>query len=81
MEARELLNKYQFPGDDIPFIRGSAVKALAGDPAEEAKIDELMAAVDSFIPDPVREIDKPFLLAVEDVFSITGRRYRRNWQN
>jgi elongation factor Tu len=73
MEARELLNKYQFPGDDIPFIRGSAVKALAGDPVEEAKIDELMAAVDSFIPDPVREIDKPFLLAVEDVFSITGR--------
>jgi elongation factor Tu len=73
MEARELLNKYQFPGDDIPFIRGSAVKALAGDPTEEAKIDELMAAVDSFIPDPVREIDKPFLLAVEDVFSITGR--------
>jgi elongation factor Tu len=73
MEARELLNKYQFPGDDIPFIRGSAVKALAGDPVEEAKIDELMAAVDSFIPDPIREIDKPFLLAVEDVFSITGR--------
>jgi elongation factor Tu len=73
MEARELLNKYQFPGDAIPFIRGSAVKALAGDPTEEAKIDELMAAVDSFIPDPVREIDKPFLLAVEDVFSITGR--------
>jgi elongation factor Tu len=73
MEARELLNKYQFPGDDIPFIRGSAVKALAGDPVEEAKLDELMAAVDSFIPDPIREIDKPFLLAVEDVFSITGR--------
>jgi elongation factor Tu len=73
MEARELLSKYQFPGDDIPFIRGSAVKALAGDPTEEAKIDELMAAVDSFIPDPVRDIDKPFLLAVEDVFSITGR--------
>jgi elongation factor Tu len=73
MEARELLNKYQFPGDAIPFIRGSAVKALAGYPTEEAKIDELMAAVDSFIPDPVREIDKPFLLAVEDVFSITGR--------
>jgi elongation factor Tu len=73
MEARELLSKYQFPGDDIPFIRGSAVKALAGDPAEEAKLEELMKAVDSYIPDPVREIDKPFLLAVEDVFSITGR--------
>jgi elongation factor Tu len=73
MEARELLNKYQFPGDEIPFIRGSAVKALAGDPAEEAKLEELMKAVDSYIPDPVREIDKPFLLAVEDVFSITGR--------
>ena len=73
MEARELLSKYQFPGDDIPFIRGSAVKALAGDAAEEAKLAELMKAVDSYIPDPVREIDKPFLLAVEDVFSITGR--------
>ena len=73
MEARELLNKYQFPGDDIPFIRGSAVKALAGDAAEEAKLEELMKAVDSYIPDPVREVDKPFLLAVEDVFSITGR--------
>ncbi|HEY9682735.1 MAG TPA: elongation factor Tu [Oculatellaceae cyanobacterium] len=73
MEARELLSKYQFPGDEIPFIRGSAVKALAGDPAEEAKLEELMKAVDSYIPDPVREIDKPFLLAVEDVFSITGR--------
>ena len=73
MEARELLSKYQFPGDDIPFIKGSATKALAGDPVEEAKLTELMAAVDSYIPDPVREIDKPFLLAVEDVFSITGR--------
>ncbi len=73
LEARELLTKYQFPGDDIPFIRGSAVKALAGDPAEEAKLTELMDAVDSFIPTPVRDVDKPFLLAVEDVFSITGR--------
>jgi len=73
LEARELLSKYQFPGDDTPFIRGSAMKALAGDPAEEAKLTELMEAVDSFIPTPERQIDKPFLLAVEDVFSITGR--------
>ncbi len=73
LEARELLSKYQFPGDTIPFIRGSALKALEGDPKEEAKLTELMNAVDTFIPDPVREIDKPFLLAVEDVFSITGR--------
>jgi elongation factor Tu len=73
LEARELLSKYQFPGDDIPFIRGSALKALAGDAEEEKKLTELMEAVDTFIPDPVREIDKPFLLAVEDVFSITGR--------
>jgi len=73
LEARELLSKYKFAGDDIPFIRGSALKALAGDPAEEAKLTELMEAVDSHIPTPERMIDKPFLLAVEDVFSITGR--------
>ncbi len=73
MEARELLTKYEFPGDKIPFIRGSAVKALEGDAANEAKITELMKAVDEYIPTPEREIDKPFLLAVEDVFSITGR--------
>ncbi len=73
MEARELLSKYQFPGDDIPFIKGSAVKALEGDAAAEAVIAELMKAVDSYIPTPEREVDKPFLLAVEDVFSITGR--------
>jgi len=73
LEARELLNKYQFPGDSIPFIRGSAVKALEGDAAAEAKVLELMKAVDDYIPTPEREIDKPFLLAVEDVFSITGR--------
>jgi elongation factor Tu len=73
MEARELLNKYQFPGDTIPFIRGSALKALEGDAAMEAKVLELMKAVDEYIPTPVREIDKPFLLAVEDVFTITGR--------
>ncbi|MDR3617680.1 MAG: elongation factor Tu [Candidatus Obscuribacterales bacterium] len=73
MEARELLSKYQFPGDDIPFIRGSALKGLQGDPAEEANLTALIKAVDEYIPTPVREIDKPFLLAVEDVFSITGR--------
>jgi elongation factor Tu len=73
LEARELLQKYQFPGDKIPFIRGSALKALEGDLTEEGHLAELMKAVDEFIPTPVREIDKPFLLAVEDVFSITGR--------
>jgi elongation factor Tu len=73
MEARELLSKYQFPGDDIPFIRGSALKGLQGDPVEEANLTALIKAVDDYIPTPVREIDKPFLLAVEDVFSITGR--------
>ena len=73
MEARELLSKYQFPGDEIPFIKGSAVKALEGDAAAEAVIADLMKAVDSYIPTPEREVDKPFLLAVEDVFSITGR--------
>jgi elongation factor Tu len=73
LEARELLTKYQFPGDDIPFIRGSAVKALEGNAEAEAKVLELMKAVDDFIPTPVRAVDRPFLLAVEDVFSITGR--------
>jgi elongation factor Tu len=73
MEVRELLSKYNFPGDDIPFIRGSAMKVLEGDAAAKAQIHELMAKVDAYIPTPVREIDKPFLLAVEDVFSITGR--------
>jgi elongation factor Tu len=73
LEARELLSKYQFPGDTIPFIRGSALKALEGDAAMEKQVLELMKAVDDNIPTPVRAIDKPFLLAVEDVFSITGR--------
>jgi elongation factor Tu len=73
LEARELLTKYQFDGDKIPFVRGSATKALEGDAANEAKVLELMKAVDDFIPTPERDIDKPFLLAVEDVFSITGR--------
>ena len=73
MEVRELLNEYGFDGDNAPVIRGSALKALEGDPAYEEKIDELMDAVDEFIPSPQREIDKPFLMSVEDVFTITGR--------
>ncbi len=73
MEVRDLLNEYDFPGDDTPIIRGSALKALEGDPAYQAKIMELMDTVDEYIPDPVRETDKPFLMPVEDVFSITGR--------
>ena len=74
MEIRELLNEYEFPGDDIPVIQGSALKALE-DPNGEwgDKIMELMDAVDSYIPDPQRDTDKPFLMPVEDVFSITGR--------
>ncbi len=74
MEIRELLNEYEFPGDDIPVIRGSALQAL-NDPQGEwgDKILELMEAVDSYVPDPVRDTDKPFLMPVEDVFSITGR--------
>jgi elongation factor Tu len=73
LEVRELLSKYEFPGDDIPVIRGSALNALNGEAAGEAQIVELMDAVDSFIPTPKREIDKPFLMSVEDVFSISGR--------
>jgi elongation factor Tu len=73
LEVRELLNKYNYPGDDAPVIRGSAIKAIEGDPAWVAKIDELYNALDTFIAEPVREIDKPFLMPVEDVFSITGR--------
>ena len=73
MEIRDLLNEYEFPGDDTPTIQGSALKALEGDPAWEDKIIELMDAVDSYIPDPARETDKPFLMPVEDVFTITGR--------
>jgi len=73
MEIRELLSEYDFPGDDVPVIAGSALKALEGDEAHEEKIIELMAAVDEYIDDPVRETDKPFLMPVEDVFSITGR--------
>ena len=73
MEIRELLNEYEFPGDDTPIIRGSALKALEGDPAWQEKIIELMEEVDKYIPDPERDTDKPFLMPVEDVFSITGR--------
>jgi elongation factor Tu len=73
VEVRDLLNKYQYPGDKIPVIRGSALKAGEGDPKWEKSIYELMDAVDSYIPMPVREIDKPFLMPVEDIFSISGR--------
>jgi elongation factor Tu len=73
MEVRELLSEYEFPGDDTPVIRGSALKALEGDEAWVPSIDELLNAVDTFIPTPDRDIDKPFLMAVEDVFTITGR--------
>ncbi len=73
MEVRELLTKYHFPGDTIPVIRGSAIKAIQGDAAAEAKIQELMDTCDSYFPEPKRELDKPFLMPIEDVFSIKGR--------
>ena len=73
MEVRELLSEYDFPGDDLPVIQGSALKALEGDAAWEAKIVELGEALDSYIPEPERDIDKPFILPIEDVFSISGR--------
>jgi elongation factor Tu len=73
MEVRELLTKYQYPGDEVPIIRGSALKAVEGDAKYEEKILELMKAVDDYIPSPTRELDKPFLMPVEDVFSIKGR--------
>ncbi|KAA0544104.1 elongation factor Tu [Bacillus suaedaesalsae] len=73
MEVRDLLTEYNFPGDDTPVIRGSALKALEGEAEWEEKIYELMDAVDSYIPNPERETDKPFMMPVEDVFSITGR--------
>jgi elongation factor Tu len=73
LEVRDLLTEYEFPGDDIPVVRGSALKALEGDAVHEETVIELMAAVDSYIPEPLRETDKPFMMAIEDVFSITGR--------
>src|SRR5215469_7517199 len=75
MELRELLSKYQYPGDDTPIVRGSALKALEGDPSDlgEPSVLKLLDACDTFIPEPKREIDKPFLMPVEDVFTISGR--------
>ena len=73
MEVRELLSKYNFPGDDLPVVRGSALGALNGEAQWEAKIDELMEAVDKSVPLPARDIDKPFLMPIEDIFSISGR--------
>jgi elongation factor Tu len=73
MEVRDLLTSYNFPGDEIPFIRGSALAALEGKPEGEKAVQELMDAVDSYIPQPKRDIDKPFLMPIEDVFSISGR--------
>jgi elongation factor Tu len=73
LEVRELLSTYEFPGDDVPVVRVSALKALEGDAEWTPKIIELMDAVDSFVPEPVRDLDKPFLMPIEDVFTITGR--------
>jgi elongation factor Tu len=73
LEVRELLSQYKFPGDDTPVIRGSAMKAIQGDAGYIGKIEELYTALDSYVPEPKREVDKPFLMPVEDVFSITGR--------
>ena len=73
LEVRELLSKYEFPGDEIPIIRGSALNGLNGEAEGEKQVEELMAAVDSYIPTPQRQIDKPFLMPVEDIFSISGR--------
>ena len=73
MEIRELLSSYDFPGDEIPVVKGSALRALEGDPKWEATVEELMTAVDDYIPTPARETDKPFLMPVEDIFTIQGR--------
>ena len=73
LEVRELLSQYGFPGDDVPVVRVSGLKALEGDPAAEQQILDLMKAVDEYIPEPVRDMDKPFIMAVEDVFTISGR--------
>ncbi len=73
LEVRELLSSYEFPGDEVPVIQVSALKALEGDPTWTQKIDELLSACDTYIPEPVRDVDRPFLMPIEDVFSITGR--------
>lgn len=73
LEVRELLTEYEFPGEDLPVVRGSALRALEGDPEAEAAVVELMEAVDAYIPEPTRDVDKPYLMPIEDVFSITGR--------
>ncbi len=73
LEVRDLLTEYEFPGDDVPVVRGSALKALEGDEAEAANVLALMEAVDSYVPEPARDTEKPFLMPIEDVFSITGR--------
>ena len=73
LEVRELLSSYEFPGDDLPVVRGSALKALEGEGSYASGIDELMSAVDDYVPLPVRDVDKPFLMPIEDVFSISGR--------
>jgi elongation factor Tu len=73
LEVRELLTQYEFPGDKIPVVKGSALKALEGDAASEQQVDELMAAVDSYIPTPERDIERPFLMPIEDIFTIQGR--------
>jgi elongation factor Tu len=73
LEVRDLLTEYEFPGDEVPVVRGSALRALEGDEASQDQVMELMGAVDSYIPEPERDMDKPFLMSIEDVFSITGR--------
>jgi elongation factor Tu len=73
MEIRDLLSSYEFPGDDLPVIQGSALKAMEGDPEHEQKVMDLMDAVDEYVPDPERALDKPFLMPIEDIFSISGR--------
>jgi elongation factor Tu len=73
LEVRDLLSQYGFPGDDVPVIRVSALKALDGDPAAEQQVMDLVNAIDTYIPEPKREMDKPFLMAIEDVFTISGR--------
>ena len=73
MEVRDLLKKYKFPGDEVPIIRGSALKAIEGDVEAEKSIEDLMKAVDDYIPEPARDVDKPFLMPIEDIFTIQGR--------